>query len=54
MIALCMEEGICNIFQVTNSKTVHKCKIEKNIAKVNKGFTNKHDKTKNRFFDTVI
>ena len=54
MLSLCMEEGICNIFQVTGAKTVHKAKIEKSIAKVNKGFTQKHDKSKNRFFETIL
>lgn len=53
IIAITMEEGIANVFLVTNSKTVLKAKIEKVIAKNNKAF-GKHEKSKSKFFDQVI
>lgn len=31
-----------------------KAKIEKNVAKVHKGFSGKHNASKNKFFDLVI
>jgi len=49
-----MEEGIAHIFMVTSQKSLLKQKIEKNVAKVNRGFSNKHNATKNKFFDAVI
>ena len=36
LIAVTMEEGIANIFAITNHKTLHKAKIEKTVTK-NKG-----------------
>lgn len=49
-----MEDGIANIFVITPQKTLHKAKIDRNIAKVHKGFSNKNASTKAKFFDQVI
>lgn len=46
-----MEDGIANIFIITPQKTLHKAKIDRNIAKVHKGFSGKNASTKQKFFD---
>jgi|TARA_B110000285_G_C14678444_1_gene403582 hypothetical protein len=46
-----MEDGIANMFVITPQKTLHKAKIDRNIAKVHKGFNNKNASTKAKFFD---
>jgi len=54
LIAITMEDGIANIFVITPQKTLHKAKIDRNIAKVHKGFSNKNASSKAKFFDSVI
>lgn len=49
-----MEEGIANIFLVSQHKTILKGKIEKAIAKNNGGANSKAASSKARFFDLVI
>ena len=53
LVAITMEEGIANLFLVSQSKTILKSKIEKSISK-NKGVGNKHASSKGKFFDQVI
>jgi protein pelota len=53
LVAITMEEGIANLFVVSQSKTILKSKIEKSISK-NKGVGNKHASSKGKFFDQVI
>jgi len=48
-----MEEGIANVFLVSQHKTVVKAKIEKTIQK-NKGGGQKNAASKNKFFDAVL
>lgn len=49
-----MEEGIANIFIVTQHKTMLKQKIEKTVAKSTKFNTNKKASQSNKFFDSVV
>ena len=49
-----MEEGIAHLFLISKHKTVLKQKVEKSVTKVNKGFTNKHTASKNKFFDQCV
>ena len=49
-----MEEGIANIFVVTQHKTMLKQKIEKAIAKTTKFNANKKSSQSNKFFDSVL
>ena len=42
VIAITMEEGMAHIFVITPQKSIHKAKIDKGVAKVHKGFSNKH------------
>ena len=54
LVAITMEEGIANLFLVSQSKTILKSKIEKTVAKNNKAIGNKHASSKAKFFDQVI
>jgi stalled ribosome rescue protein Dom34 len=53
LMAITMEDGIANIFLVSQHKTVHKAKIEKSIAK-NNGPNSKAAASRTRFFDLII
>lgn len=45
---------MANLFIITPQKTLHKAKIDRNIAKIHKGFNSKNASTKAKFFDQVI
>lgn len=54
LMAITMEEGIAHVFLVSQHKTMLRAKIEKNVAKNNKAFNNKHVSSKGKFFDQVL
>lgn len=49
-----MEEGIANIFLVSQHKTVTKAKVEKTVQKNSNKGGSKNASSKNKFFDAVI
>ncbi|CAD5219581.1 unnamed protein product [Bursaphelenchus xylophilus] len=52
--AVVMHEGFANICLLTSSMTVVKAKIDMNIAKKRKGFSQHHDKSVEKFFNAVV
>ena len=49
-----MQEGLCNVGLILSSITVIKAKIEVNIPKKRKGFTNNHDKSIQKFYLQIL
>ncbi|CAD5213907.1 unnamed protein product [Bursaphelenchus okinawaensis] len=52
--AIVMHEGLANVCLLTKSMTVVKAKIDMNIAKKRKGFSQQHDKSVEKFFNAVV
>ena len=51
--AILMEEGLANLFFLTNNQTIHKGKVSKCIPKKRNG-SSQHDKGKEHFFDAIL
>ena len=53
VVAILMEEGIANLFYLTNTQTVNKGKINLSIPKKRNGST-QHDKGREKFFQQIL
>ena len=53
VVAILMEEGIANMFYITNTQTVNKGKINLSIPKKRNGST-QHDKGREKFFGQIL
>jgi len=53
VVAILMDEGIANLFYLSNTQTVNKGKINLSIPKKRNGST-QHDKGREKFFDHVL
>ena len=53
VVAILMEEGIANLFYLTNTQTVNKGKINLSIPKKRNGST-QHDKGREKFFQHIL
>ena len=53
VVAILMEEGIANMFYITNTQTVNKGKINLSIPKKRNGST-QHDKGREKFFSQIL
>ena len=53
VVAILMEEGLANLFYITNTQTVNKGKINLTIPKKRNGST-QHDKGREKFFQQIL
>lgn len=55
IIAITMEEGLANIFVISQAKTLLKCKVEKSITKSRGAMSAaKNATSKSKFYDQII